>query len=963
MVATIASGEVALHLPLNIDNLTFSCIYKAASSLAAKPRDRGALIKRICGNRRQERDRDVHAMPALQPSVRNPITITNAMPIEDILVQFVRSGCKDLTHQLETCQISQHPVSNGGFGDIYRGTLPNRQQVGLKCLRLQVGPSEDDQRHLRRAAQELHVWSKCEHPHILQLLGVAKHQGRIAMVSPWMENGDLRWFLSQRPKVNRCTLCIQISEAVVYLHESNIVHGDIKGANIVVSQDYVAKLTDFGSATIKASSLQLMGSSSATNPAVSIRWAAPELVEGVTKCTSEGDIYALGMTFLEVITGSVPYAGFRDIAVLNKIINKIHPERPIEYIPIDHQHTDLLWSLLERCWTYDPIDRPAASGVHGELLQIAQAELVDPALHGAPGYLGLIGGTTVSTTMIRPTVNNPSMGQVGSATPPGEIVQRLVEHGCRDLTSLLDPPQSSELSLSNGNFRDVYRGALQDGTQIRLESLRFQAGVAGDGTKLLKRTAHEIYVWSKCKHANILPLSGVAQYCGRLTMISPWVEHNDLILFLSQQRSPLSSRLRLCVQLADAVAYLHDKGIVHGDIKASNVLLSHDMAVKLAGFGNMALKDYTLAFTPTAYGLGISVRWAAPEIVEGKTRLSSEADVYALGMTFLEILTGSVPYARLRDVAVLSKITNKIHPTRPLDQMPVENESAGRVWSLLTDCWKYDAKDRPVANVVHSEVEQATDAWSQARTLIDGTPISANCGGLSETPIEQIMASLASTGCHDITSQLHISNPNEIHRVGTCEEVYHATLPDCGEVQVRCLGVRISMLKTNLKTLKRAERELSQWSKCQHPHVLKLVGIARHNGQVAIVSPWMANGDLAQLLSRQGRVDYFAMVNQVVDAVAYLHGQKIVHGDIRAANVLVSKDNTAKLTGFEIVALEEQNLAFTTTTSSTGFWAPIRWAAPEIISGEIGRSTESDIYSLGMTILVQFSPEYRSSVN
>ncbi|KAG8730874.1 hypothetical protein FRC11_005603 [Ceratobasidium sp. 423] len=629
------------------------------------------------------------AAGALIKRVRNKLQ--RGRPVEEILAQFVRSGCKDLTRQLETCQLTQYPVSNGGFGDIYRGTMPSGQQVSLKCLRLQVGVSDDEKRHLRRAAQELHVWSKCDHPHILQLVGVAKYYGRIAMVSPWMENGDLRWFLSQRPK-----------------------------ANILISQDYIAKLTDFGSATIKASSLRLVGNPSTTGPAISIRWAAPELIEGATRCSVEGDIYALGMTFLEVITGSVPYAGLRDIAVLNKTINKILPERPVEYIPLGHQHTDLLWSLLTKCWEYNPGDRPAAHGVRDELGRIAEAELVNPALHDAPGSLGLLGGgTTVSTTRIQPLVNNSaSPGQVSGTTSLGEILQRLVEHGCADLTSALDSSQSSELPLSGGNFRDVYRGTLQDKTPIRLESLRFQVDAAVDGRKLLKHMAHEIYAWSKCKHVHVLQLIGVAQYNGRLAMISPWVEHNDLILFLSQQRYPQINRLRLCIQLADAVAYLHSAGTVHGDIKASNIMLSQDMTVKLAGFGNMTLRDYSLAFTPTTHGLGISVRWAAPEIVEGKTRLSSEADIYALGMTVLEMITGSVPYNRLRDIAVLNKITNGIHPNRPLDQMPTENEFTSRIWTLLTDCWKYDAKDRPTAIAVHEEIEQATDAWAQARLSI-----------------------------------------------------------------------------------------------------------------------------------------------------------------------------------------------------------------------------------------------------
>ncbi|CAE6471781.1 unnamed protein product [Rhizoctonia solani] len=790
------------------------------------------------------------------------------------------------------------------------------------------------------------------------MIGVAKLHGRIAMVSPWMENGDLRWFLSQRPKVNRCTLCIQISEAVVYLHEKRIAHGDIKGANILISQDYAVKLTDFGSATIKSTSLRLLTSSSTTNPAISIRWAAPEIVEGITKCTAEGDIYALGMTILEIITGSVPYAGFRDIAVLNRVINKLHPERPVEYIPRGHEHTELLWSLLTSCWKYDPQDRPAASAVHDELAHIAQAESTNPALYDAPGSLGLLGGsTTVSTTRIQRSANNSgTLGQIGSATSLEEILQHLVGHGCVNLTQRIDSSQSSELPLSSGNFRDIYRGTLQDGTLIRLESLRFQAGVAGDGRKLLKHTAHEIYAWSKCQHSNILQLIGVAQYRGRLAMISPWVEHNDLILFLSQQRYSQIARLKLCIQLADAVAYLHAEGMVHGDIKASNVTLAQDMSVKLAGFGNMALRDYTLAFTPTTHGLGISIRWAAPEIVEGGTRLSSEADIYALGM---EIITGSVPYSRLRDVAVLNKITNQIHPTRPLDQMPLENELSSRIWTLLTNCWKYDARDRPSATSVREEMERVGDVWAHARSSLDegssvGTPVSATGGGLLNAfeSIEQIMANFSNRGCNDITDQLVTPESNIPHSVGSYGEVYRAALLGGSQVQIRCLGLQASMFETNMKAFKRAERELSKWSRCQHPHVLNLVGVARYHGQVAIVSPWMENGDLAHLLSYQPNlVDRFIMVNQVADAVAYLHEQQIVHGDIRASNVLVSKEHKAMLTGFEIVSLEELSLAFTSTTSSAGVWGSIRWAAPEILRGEVHRSTAADVYSLGMTIL------------
>ncbi|CAE6540203.1 unnamed protein product [Rhizoctonia solani] len=898
------------------------------------------------------------------------VTLTRTS-IEEVLSQFVKRGCTDLTSQLEAYQIGRLPVLGGGFGDVYCGTFPDGHKVALKCLRLQVGVSENEKRDLKRAAQELHVWSKCQHPNILQLMGVANHDGRIAMVSLWMENGDIRWFLSQQPRVNRFTFCVQVSEAVVYLHEQNIVHGDIKGSNILVSKDCVAKLTDFGSANIKGTTLQLVDNSK-TNPGISIRWAAPEVVEG-TKCTAEGDIYALGMTILEIITCLAPYTGLREVAVINKILQRILPERPVDYIPPGHQHTDHLWLLLLNSWKSSPADRPIALHLRDELLSIAQAELGNPVLRDALNALELGENTTVSTTRIQSHNNNlEAIDRVGSKMTLADIMRHLVEHGCKDLTLSLDLPQSSELPLSSSDFRDTYRGILQNGTHIQLETLRFRAGMTGDRIKLLKHTAHEIYVWSKCKHVNILELLGVAQYHGHLMMVSPWVEQKDLIGFLSRQRYTTVGRLEMCTQVASAVAYLHDAGIVHGDIRASNVIVLHD-EVKLAGFGNMALRNYTLPFTPTTHGLGIGVRWAmtseAPEIIEGKTQLGSEADVYALGMTILEIITGSPPYAQLRDVAVFNQVTKKIYPNRPLEQIPIDNKLADLIWSLLKRCWSYNPKDRPDAASVCQEVSQTTDGYPvlpECAPAPPTMPTSWNLGdvGLSQSEglpgslllenedlqTVQIMDYLANYGCRDITDQLDMSNAT-ILSMSSYGRVDRAKLRDGSQVQIRRLGLKIGKLEGNPYARKRAAIELSKWFECKHPHVLAFAGVARYYDEVAIISPWMEHGELSGLLRNAPEwLNRFVLINQIADAVVYLHKRLIVHGDIRAANVLISKDRIAFLTGFEGIALEDNDLTLSYSAGDDDL-ASHAWAAPEILLGHIKRSTESDIYSLGMTIL------------
>ncbi|KAG8781256.1 hypothetical protein FRC12_022064 [Ceratobasidium sp. 428] len=94
--------------------------------------------------------------------------------------------------------------------------------------------SNDDcqqQRYLKYTARELHTWSKLHHPYVLKLLGLAEYLGQISMVSPWIEGGSLRRYLARKPKTNRPRLCMQIAEGLTYLHESGVVHGDLKGVS------------------------------------------------------------------------------------------------------------------------------------------------------------------------------------------------------------------------------------------------------------------------------------------------------------------------------------------------------------------------------------------------------------------------------------------------------------------------------------------------------------------------------------------------------------------------------------------------------------------------------------------------------------------------------------------------------------------------------------------------------------
>ncbi|KAF8598371.1 WD40 repeat-like protein [Ceratobasidium sp. AG-I] len=188
-------------------------------------------------------------------------TLSGSMSAHEMFFSLLEHGCSDLSSYIDPDEYSSAPIAGGGFGDIWAGKMQGGMKVAIKCLRLHA-VSADSRQSMKRAARELYVWSKAKHPNVQELSGVIMFQGHLGMVSPWMENGNLQYYLQKSPDVDRYQLCIQISKGVSYLHSIGMVHGDIKVPNILVSSEGVAKLSDFDHSILMDSTL---GFSSTTN--------------------------------------------------------------------------------------------------------------------------------------------------------------------------------------------------------------------------------------------------------------------------------------------------------------------------------------------------------------------------------------------------------------------------------------------------------------------------------------------------------------------------------------------------------------------------------------------------------------------------------------------------------------------------------------------------------------------------
>ncbi|KAG8761765.1 hypothetical protein FRC11_013221, partial [Ceratobasidium sp. 423] len=273
--------------------------------------------------------------------------IGKAMSAKEIIAQLVYYGCKDLTECLDLDTFEPHPISCGGSSDIYRGKfLGEHNHIAVKALRVSMD-NVGDGKHLKRAARELYTWNHCNHPNVHRFLGLAVFRDRIGMVSPWAKNGNLPQYLKNTPEADRHDFCVQISRGLLHLHGIGIVHGDLKAVNVLVLDDGTPALTDFDNSSFLVGALDF--TTTTRQDHLTTRWAlyqAPELLDGSGERSEAADIYALGMTMLEIMSGELPYAEKPDLAVMSLVQRGKHPERPEDNIPPSSRDGDKFWKLL-----------------------------------------------------------------------------------------------------------------------------------------------------------------------------------------------------------------------------------------------------------------------------------------------------------------------------------------------------------------------------------------------------------------------------------------------------------------------------------------------------------------------------------------------------------------------------------------------------------------------------------------
>ena len=172
-----------------------------------------------------------------------------------------------------------------------------------------------------------------------------------------------------------------------------------------------------------------------------------------------------------------------------------------------------------------------------------------------------------------------------------------------------------------------------------------------------ERFLKEIEVTARLQHPHILPLFDSGAANGRLFYVMPFVEGETLRARLERERQlPIVDAVRIATELADALQYAHERGVVHRDIKPENILLQNGHAL-VADFGIALAVEQAGGQRMTQTGLSLGTpAYMAPEQAMGEREIGPRADIYALGAVTYEMLVGEPPFTGPNAQAIVAQV-------------------------------------------------------------------------------------------------------------------------------------------------------------------------------------------------------------------------------------------------------------------------------------------------------------------
>jgi serine/threonine protein kinase len=458
------------------------------------------------------------------------------------------------------------------MGVVYRALQVGlNRTVALKMIRAGAHAGPQERARFRVEAEAV---ASLSHPHIIQIHDYGEWDGMPYLAMEFAEGGSLARRLAGRPlpPAQAAALVETLARAVQFVHDAGLIHRDLKPANVLLTDQGVPKLADFGLAKRLDQDQGLTRSHAVLGTA---GYMAPEQAAGDKQALGPAaDVYALGAILYEVLTGQPPFRAETHELTVHRVLSEepLPPTRLRPEVPAE------LEAVCLKCLEKEPGRRFASALALAEDLRRYQA--------GEPISIGPFGAREWHARSAR-----------------------------RAGYEILD-------ALGAGASGVVYKA--RHLSLKRTVALKVIAAQGRFDPSRLARLRAEVEAAAQLHHPNIVEVYDFGEYDREPYVATEYVEGGGLAGGSAGPGKPAEQTAALAETLARAVHHAHQRGVVHGGLKPSKVVLGADGTPKITGFGLAKVMR----------------EGQAEERAEG---IGPAADVYALGAILYEVLTGRPP--------------------------------------------------------------------------------------------------------------------------------------------------------------------------------------------------------------------------------------------------------------------------------------------------------------------------------
>lgn len=365
--------------------------------------------------------------------------------------------------------------------------------------------------------------------------------------------------------------------------------------------------------------------------------------------------------------------------------------------------------------------------------------------------------------------------------------------------------------------------------------------------EIVRRFERESMVIAKLNHPNIVHVIDKGKAGNRYYFVMEYVDGTSLREVIERENIPLATKLDMIVQVLKALDYAHKNGVIHRDIKPTNILIDRQGNPRVADFGIAQIvgtPDGEMTSSDVIMG---TLAYMSPEQKVSSTNVDQTTDIYAIGIILYEILTGKKPLGRFK---MPSELNPKINPAfDDIIMKCLAQEPAERYQTAV------DLKNG-ILNVINNQnTATKTDDYS----LNGSESFIGKCRYLDT--IKETKFSSTILVENKVNKKLYIIKKHNKGEAG--------------------------------------RKEAKLLSSLKHKNIINIFGSGGDNKSTVIISQYAPGGSLAERMVR--KYDWqkaVGIILQVATGLDFAHKNNIIHGNLRPSNILYDTEEVVKLTDF-----------------------------------------------------------------